>query len=134
MRSCALPADSASCAVTGEASAVVEVLLLLGGLVVGGGLAWGLARGHYLARAVGEREALAARLAVAEAVGDGARKQLTQAELDLGEARQALEHQRMSRVQAETRPQAARDNLHQQKPLLAHPPAPVSDTLQALSA
>ena len=113
---------------------MAEVLLLLGGLVVGGGLAWGLARGHYRARAVGEREALAARLAVAEAVGDGARKQLTQAELDLGEARQALEHERMSRVQAESRLEAARDNVDEQKLLLANAQSRLSDTFKALSA
>src|SRR5262249_60890731 len=87
----ALVAGSGPAAATGEGSAVTEVLFGLAGLVVGGGLAWGLARGHYRARAVGEREALAARLAAAEAVGDGARKQLTQSEHDLGAARQERE-------------------------------------------
>ena len=113
---------------------MAEVLLLLAGLVVGSGLAWGLARGHYRARAIGEREALSARLAAAEAVGDGARKQLTQAELDLGEARQALERERMSRVQAELRVETARDNVEEQKRLLADAQARLTDTFKALSA
>jgi len=113
---------------------VTEVLFGLAGLVVGGGLAWGLARGHYRARAVGEREALAARLAAAEAVGDGARKQLTQSELDLGEARQALERERVARVQAESRLEATRDNIEEQKRLLADAQARLTDTFKALSA
>ena len=113
---------------------MAEVLLLLAGLVVGSGLAWGLARGHYRARAIGEREALSARLAAAEAVGDGARKQLTQSELDLGEARQALERERMSRVQAELRVETARDNVEEQKRLLADAQARLTDTFKALSA
>jgi len=83
---------------------------------------------------MGEREALAARLAAAEAVGDGARKQLTQAELDLGEARQTLERERVLRVQAESRMEAARDNIEEQKRLLADAQARLTDTFKALSA
>jgi DNA recombination protein RmuC len=113
---------------------VPDVLLVVAGLVVGGGLAWGLARGHYRARAGGEREALAARLAGAETLGDEARKQLTKAELDLGEARQTLERERVLRVQAESRIEAARDNIEEQKRLLADAQARLTDTFKALSA
>jgi len=113
---------------------VFEVLLVAGGLVVGAGLGWLIARGHGRVGILQEREALGTRLAAAEALGDELRKQLTQRELDLGELRATLDGERTLRTQAETRSQAARENLEEQKLLLAEARQRLGDTFKALSA
>jgi len=113
---------------------VLDVLLVAGGLAVGVGLGWLIVRGHARAGILQEREALGTRLAAAEALGDELRKQLTQRELDLGELRATLDGERTLRTQAETRSQAARENLEEQKLLLAEARQRLGDTFKALSA
>ncbi|HET9488225.1 MAG TPA: DNA recombination protein RmuC [Methylomirabilota bacterium] len=111
-----------------------ETLLLVGGLALGAGLGWLVTRIHGRSRLLHERETLGTRLAAAEALGDELRKQLTQRELELGEVRATLDTERTLRAQAETRSQAARENLEEQKALLAEARERLGDTFKALSA
>jgi len=113
---------------------VADALLVVAGLVVGGGLAWTLARGHYRAHALGEREALAGRQAAAEALGDDLRKQLTQRELELSDLRQSLDLERQLRAQADARSEATRENLEEQKRLLADSREQLREAFADLSA
>jgi DNA recombination protein RmuC len=94
-------------------------LLVGGGLAVGAGVGWIIARGQSRAALAQEREAVGARLAAAEALGDDLRKQLSQREFELGESRRVAEAERTLRVQAETRSEATRENLEEQRRLLA---------------
>lgn len=104
------------------------------GLVVGAGLAWMVARGQFVSAALAERQVLGARLAATEALGDELRKQLTQREFELVGLRQALEDERTLRAQAETRWEAASQNLEEQRGLLDHAQARLEDVFKALSA
>jgi DNA recombination protein RmuC len=111
-----------------------EALFLLAGVVAGAAVAWLVAGGHFRAAALAEREALGARVAGAEALADEVRKQLTQRELDLAEARQGLERERMQRVEADARWEAARASMDEQTRLLADAQARLGDAFKALSA
>jgi DNA recombination protein RmuC len=109
---------------------VAELLWLLAGAVLGGALAW--ARLGPAADA--GRAALQARVAALEALGDELRKQLTQRELETADLRGALEGERTVRAQAETRWEAARASLEEQRRLLDDARERLSDTFRALSA
>ncbi|MGH7310435.1 MAG: DNA recombination protein RmuC [Candidatus Rokuibacteriota bacterium] len=113
---------------------MLEALLVAGGLVLGAGLGWLITRGHGRAALLQEREALGARLAAAEALGDDLRKQLSQREFELVETRRAGDAERTLRVQAETRAEATRENVEEQKLLLAEARQRLGDTFKALSA
>jgi DNA recombination protein RmuC len=97
---------------------VLEALLAAGGLVLGASLGWLIARSQGRAGILQEREAVGARLAAAEALGDDLRKQLSQREFELGETRRTAEAERSLRVQAETRAEATRENVEEQRRLL----------------
>jgi DNA recombination protein RmuC len=98
---------------------MTEAAFLAAGLLVGGGVAWWLARSHWRTAVQAEVRALHTRAAAAEALADELRKQLSQRELELGDARAALGIEQAGRVEAEARAAAARDNLEEQKRLLA---------------
>jgi len=82
---------------------VLEVLLALGGLVVGGGCVWMVARSHFRALAKAERGTLELRVLAAEAVQDELRKQVSAAELEVSEVRASLDTERVARAHAEAR-------------------------------
>lgn len=82
---------------------MVEVTLVLGGAVVGGGLVWLIARSHFGAIARAERATLEARVLAAEAVQDELRKQVSAGELEVSELRASLDAERVGRAQAEAR-------------------------------
>jgi DNA recombination protein RmuC len=82
---------------------VLEVLLALGGAVVGGGLVWMVARSHFRALAEAERGTLELRVLAAEAVQDELRKQVSGAELEVSELRASLDAERVARAHAEAR-------------------------------
>jgi len=113
---------------------VADVAAALAAFVVGAGAAWWLARARGRAAALVEREALQARLAAAEALGDELRKQASQRELEAGELRQALAAEQALRAQAEARWEAARRNLDEQRALLEDAQARLGETFKALSA
>lgn len=95
-----------------------ELALLAAGLLLGGGVAWLLARSQLRGAVRVEAQALLARAVAAESLADELRKQLSQRELDLADARSALQAEHARRVEAEARAAAARDNLEEQKRLL----------------
>jgi DNA recombination protein RmuC len=106
---------------------------LLAGAAVGGGLAWILARGHARARLLVDLQSRESRLAGAEATADELRKQLSQRDLDVADLRDALAAAQTQRAQAETRWEAARQNLEEQRRLLDDAQARLGETFKALS-
>lgn len=113
---------------------MVELGLLAVGLLAGAVVAWFLARAHWRALALGESHRLQGRLAAAESLADELRKQLAQRDLELGEVRGGLEAEQARRVQAETRAEATRENLEEQKRLLGEARDRLAETFRALSA
>jgi DNA recombination protein RmuC len=113
---------------------VVELALLGAGVVLGGALAWAVARVRLGAATQAERAALQARVAALETLADELRKQLTQRDLETGDLRGALESERGARAQAEARWAGARQSLEEQKRLLDDARDRLTDTFKALSA
>lgn len=113
---------------------MLELALIALGVAAGGAGGWLLARARAEARAATESGALRSRLAVAESLGDELRKQLTQRDLDLADARAAVEGERSARLQAEVRGEAVRESLEEQRRLLAEARERLTETFKALSA
>jgi DNA recombination protein RmuC len=113
---------------------LLEIALLIVGLVVGGGGAWLIARGHFRAGAADEREALSTRLASAETLAETTQKQLSQRELDVSELRVALDSERALRSASEARGAAEREGLEGQRRLVDEARERLSESFQALSA
>jgi DNA recombination protein RmuC len=113
---------------------VPELVWLAGGLLGGGALAWLLVRARLGGAAHAQRAAGQARIASLETLGDELRKQLTQRDLETADLRSALETERAARAQAETRWDAARQSLEEQKRLLDDARERLTDTFKALSA
>src|SRR6185436_8138103 len=126
----------ASSAATGAAGGprVREVMLLVVGVVLGGALGWAIVRVRLLTVAQAERAALQARVASQETLSDELRKQLSQRDLETGDLRGALETERAARAQAETRWDATRQALEEQKRLVDDARERLTDTFRALSA
>jgi DNA recombination protein RmuC len=113
---------------------MAELLLVGLGLVAGGAVAWFLGRAQAAARAASDAQALHARLAAAESLGDEARKQLTQRDLDLADLRRALETERGQRLESQARGEALRENLDEQRRLLGEARERLGETFKALGA
>ena len=113
---------------------MVELAWLGAGLLVGGVLAWVVAQARLGDAAHAERAAGQARVAALEMLSDELRKQLSQRDLETGDLRSALETERAARTQAETRWDAARQSLQEQKRLLDDARERLTDTFKALSA
>ncbi|HTO10772.1 MAG TPA: DNA recombination protein RmuC [Candidatus Binatia bacterium] len=113
---------------------MLEIGLLAAGVLLGGALGWAVARVSAEAALRGAREGLQSRLAAAESRADELTKQLTQRDLEGGDLRGALETERSVRTQAETRLEAARESLAEQKALLDGARAELTQTFKALSA
>jgi DNA recombination protein RmuC len=113
---------------------MAETFWVFIGLVTGGLVIWVLARGHFRSAALADREVMSARLASAETLADEIGKRLTQRDLEFGDLRQALDSERATRVQAEARWEAARQNLDEQRGLLELMQSRLGETFRALSA
>ena len=113
---------------------MIEMLLLGAGSVLGAALAWLVARGHFRAIAIAEREALGTRLATAETLADTAQKQLTQRELDVTELRATLDTERAQRSAAEARWDAMQRSVEEQRRLLDDARESLGKSFEALSA
>jgi DNA recombination protein RmuC len=113
---------------------VLEIGLLVAGVLLGGALRWAVARVSAEGTVRAAREGLQSRLAAAESRADELTKQLTQRDLEAGDLRGALETERAVRTQAETRLEAARESLDEQKTLLDGARAELTQTFKALSA
>ena len=110
-----------------------ELVFGVVGLLVGAGVAWGLASARVRARLLGDVQARESRLAAAEATTDELRKQLSQRDLDAADLRVVLAAAQTERAQAETRWEAARQNLDEQRRLLDEAQSRLGDTFKALS-
>ena len=113
---------------------MAELAWLVAGALLGGAMAWVVVRARLSGAAHAERAAVQARVAALEALSDELRKQLTQRDLETGDLRGALEIERAARAQAETRWDAARQSLEEQKGLLDTARERLTDTFKALSA
>jgi len=113
---------------------VLEIALLVAGVLLGGALGWAAARvsGEGALRAA--REGLQSRLAASESRADELTKQLTQRDLESSDLRGALESERSLRTQAETRLEATRQSLNEQRALLDSARVELTQTFKALSA
>jgi DNA recombination protein RmuC len=106
---------------------------LVAGVLIGGAVAWILARAHVRARLLTDLQSRESRLAAAEATVDELRKQLGQHDLDAADLRDQLATAQTQRAHAETRWEAARQNLDEQRRLLDDAQARLGETFKALS-
>lgn len=113
---------------------MLELGLVALGLLAGAGVAWAVVSARAQARAADESQALQSRLAVAESLGDELRKQLSQRDLELADARESRDAERAQRVQTEARGEALREGVDEQRRLLAEARERLGDTFKALSA
>jgi DNA recombination protein RmuC len=113
---------------------VLEIVLVIVGLVIGGVVAWVLASARVRARLLADVQGRESRLAAAEATTDELRKQLSQRDLEAADLRDTLASAQTQRAQAETRWEAARQNLDEQRRLLDEAQTRLGDTFKALSA
>ena len=100
-----------------------ELALVGAGLALGGVVAWFIAQ-----------QALRTSVASLETLTGELRKQLSTRDLEVSDLRGTLESERTQRAQAETRWEAARQNVEEQKRLLEEARERLADTFKALSA
>jgi len=105
-----------------------------GGLLVGAGLAWALARGHYQAAALAESQTLRERFAGSQALADDLHRQLARREQESAETTRSMGTEREARARAEAGFEAARQNLDEQRRLLEEAHVRLGETFKALSA
>ena len=113
---------------------MLEIVFVVVGVVIGAGVAWMLASARVRARLLVDVHSRESRLAAAEATTDELRKQLSQRELEAADLREALASAQTQHAQAETRWEAARQNLDEQRRLLDEAQTRLGDTFKALSA
>ncbi|HXG53097.1 MAG TPA: DNA recombination protein RmuC [candidate division Zixibacteria bacterium] len=111
-----------------------ELVFVSLGLLAGGAIAWfwasARARGAF-ARHAAELEG---RARAAEGLRDELREQIERRESELSSLRSALDEERRARTEAQTRLEAALENLQEQKKLLDEAAAKLTDTFKGLSA
>jgi DNA recombination protein RmuC len=112
---------------------VTELVMAAAGLAIGAAAAWFAARAR-LAAVAGEGQRLQARAARLEALECELRRQLSRQEAELTELRSVLGAEQALRAQADTRWEATRENLEEQRALLAEARLRLGDTFKALSA
>ncbi len=113
---------------------MTELILAGIGFAVGGAVVWLLARAHYASETAGARTGAETRVVELETREKELQKQLTERQLEIGDLRAELETERVQRVQAETRDQAARESLESERRSLTETRERLSDAFKALSA
>ncbi|HEU5196329.1 MAG TPA: DNA recombination protein RmuC [Methylomirabilota bacterium] len=113
---------------------MLEIALLAVGVLLGGALGWAVARVSAEGALRGAREGLQSRLAAVESRADELTKQLSQRDLEVSDLRGSLEAERGARTQADTRLEAARQSMDEQRALLDEARAQLTQTFKALSA
>lgn len=111
-----------------------EVVLLAVGLVVGALVAWIVASARCRAAVATQMGDLAARAGAAESVAAELRQQNAQADQEIQTLQATLAETRAARVEAETRLEAAQENLRSQQQMLDDAARKLGETFQALSA
>jgi DNA recombination protein RmuC len=114
----------------------VAELLVVGivSALLGAAVAWVAVRAQTRAAALAESRTREARLAASEALADELRKQLSQRDLETSDLREALSTAQTQRTQAETRAEATRESLEEEKRRLAEVQSRLGETFKALSA
>lgn len=112
---------------------MLEVLCLLIGLLVGGGVAWLWASARARASFATQFADVQAKAAAAESIAAEVRAQAARAEQALTQSRRELDAERAIRVQAETRAAETARNLDEQRKLLDEAKARLAEAFQALS-
>jgi DNA recombination protein RmuC len=113
---------------------VLELVLLAAGVALGGAVAWLAARVRLSGARLAERDALRARVAGLETLGDELRKQLSHRDLEASELRVTVDEERTRRVQVEARAEAERRGVEEQKLLLEQARERLTATFKSLSA
>ena len=113
---------------------MIEIVVGLAGVLIGGSVAWLAARVHARTRLLVDAQARESRLAAAEATADELRKQLSQREVEVSDVREALAASQAQRAHADARWEAERQNLDEQRRLLDEAQARLAQTFKALSA
>ncbi|SHF39050.1 DNA recombination protein RmuC [Desulfofundulus australicus DSM 11792] len=112
---------------------MAEVLFALAGLAAGVVAGWLLAGSRVRALSAEVVDARS-RAAAAESISGELRQQVEQLQRELAVLRQQVAQEHQARVRAETSLEEARNNLAEQKKLLAEATARLGDTFKALSA
>ncbi|WP_034635631.1 DNA recombination protein RmuC [Desulfofundulus thermocisternus] len=112
---------------------MAEVLFALAGLAAGVLAGWLLAGSRVRALSAEVVDARS-RAAAAESISGELRQQVEQLQRELAVLRQQVAQEHQARVRAETSLEEARNNLAEQKKLLAEATARLGDTFKALSA
>lgn len=113
---------------------MTEILLISLGLVLGGLVAWLWASARIRASVVRQVTELEGRARAAEGLRDELRRQVEQGDIEISGLRSALDDERRARTEAQTRLDAALENLKEQKKLLDEATAKLADTFKGLSA
>jgi DNA recombination protein RmuC len=113
---------------------MLEVLIAVVALAIGGGLGWLVARDRLRATAWREREDLRHRLVAMETRAEVLDKQLSQRELEVGGLGDSLRAEQAARTQAETRLEAEQRAVEEQRRMLEHARTQLTESFKALSA
>ena len=111
-----------------------DAVLVVTGLLLGGAVGWAIAHLRAAAARRDERDRLQGRLVAMETRADVLSKQLTQRELDTADLREALRVEQSERTQAQTRLEAERRSVDEQRALLEQARGQLTETFKALSA
>lgn len=113
---------------------MIEIVFIAGALVTGGIVAWFWATARTRASFAKQVAELEGRARAAEGLRDELRRQIEQRDTEISELRSALDDERRAKTEAQTRLEAALQNLQEQKTLLEEATTKLSDTFKALSA
>jgi len=111
-----------------------EALLALGGLIVGGLVAWVWAAARARAQCATQLTDAERRAGAAEGSAEVLRRQVDDSETRRQELQAALDEERQARTSADAQLAAAVENLRQQRQLLEDASRALTDTFKALSA
>ncbi len=111
-----------------------ELACIAVGLILGGVVAWLWATARTRASFARQVVELEGRARVAEGLRDELRQQIERSDGELSGLRSALDEERRARTEAQTRLEAALENLQEQKKLLDEATAKLADTFKGLSA
>ena len=112
---------------------MLDVLMLLAGLVVGGLVAWFWAGSRARAAGVAQTADLQNQLGASHSTVDELRRQLAELNAETDKLRGNLQNEQQARVTADTRLTESFKNIEEQKRLLADAEKKLKDAFSALS-
>jgi len=112
---------------------MLDVLMLLAGLVVGGLVAWFWATSRARAAGIAQSADLQNQLGASHSTVEELRRQLAELNTETGQLRNDLQNEQQARVTADTRLTESFKNIEEQKRLLADAEKKLKDAFSALS-